>query len=203
MRPCRPHQLVLLPLHHERVGHLALEQADVEYSNQLAGDAVAKMKERSGHSAARILGEGFVLEPELDQHFHGRRMNRGSALILGRLGLGFDERDRDAFSDQGERRHRSHRTGSDHDHPIILPHHPLQTIALYTPPCRPVTARAAPEFRSGCPGCGAARAHAQTSIEAAAGSAKRCAADPGPPQAEAIHASRVYLTCAHLSADLG
>jgi hypothetical protein len=42
------------------------------------------------------------------------------------------------------------------------------------------------------PGCGAARA-----------SAKRCAADPGPPRTGTVHASRVYPTCAHLSADLG
>ena len=58
------HQLVLLPLQHERVGHLALEQADVEHRDQLAGGAVAEMEQRRRHAAARILGEGLPLEPQ-------------------------------------------------------------------------------------------------------------------------------------------
>src|SRR5262249_28871821 len=63
----------------------------------------------------------------------GRRMDGGGALILRRLRLGLDERDRDAFLDQRERRHRPHGAGADHDHPIIALHHPLQRIRLYTP----------------------------------------------------------------------
>ncbi len=43
-----------------------------------------------------------------------------------------------------------------------------------------------------CPGCGAARNEVE-----------RCTADPGPPQTRTVHASRVYPTCAHFSADLG
>src|SRR5262249_11894914 len=141
MRPCRPHQLVLLPLHHERVGHFALEQAEVEHGDELAGDAVAKLKDRREQSAAGVLGKGFILEPELGQHFYGRRMDGGGALILGRLCFGLDQRDRDAFLDQSERHHRPHGAGADHDHPIIALHHPLQTIALYTPIRSPVTTR--------------------------------------------------------------
>jgi hypothetical protein len=59
-------------------------------------------------------------------------MDGGGALILGRFGLGFDERDRNALFDQRERGHGPHGPGSDHDHPVILPHHPLQRLALYT-----------------------------------------------------------------------
>src|SRR3989442_9364707 len=52
MRLCRPHQLVLLPLHHERIGHFALEQAEVEHGDEFAADAVAKVEDRREHSAA-------------------------------------------------------------------------------------------------------------------------------------------------------
>jgi hypothetical protein len=59
-------------------------------------------------------------------------MDGGCALILGRFGLGFNERDRNALFDQGERGHGPYGAGSDHDHSVILPHLPLQRVALYT-----------------------------------------------------------------------
>src|SRR5258708_30954093 len=57
-------------------------------------------------------------------------MDGGGALILRRFRFGLEERDRDAFLDQSERRHRPHGPGADHDHPITVLHHPLQTITL-------------------------------------------------------------------------
>src|SRR5256885_11958382 len=42
-----------------RSGHLVGEQADIEYRVELAARAVAEMKQRSRHAAARFLGEGF------------------------------------------------------------------------------------------------------------------------------------------------
>src|SRR6516164_364136 len=83
------------------------------------------MENRREHSAAGILGKGFTPEAEFGQHFHGRRMDGGGALILGRFRFGLEEGDRDAFLDQSERRHRAHGPGPDHDHPIIVLHHPL------------------------------------------------------------------------------
>ena len=92
----RPHQLVLLPLHHERVRHFALEQIEVEHGDELAAHAVAEVEDRRLQSAAGVVREGFVLEPELGQHFDGRRVNGGGALILRRLRLAFQQRDRNA-----------------------------------------------------------------------------------------------------------
>ena len=133
VRPGRAHQLVLLPLHHERVGHLALEQVDVEHGDELAGDAVAEMEQGRDQSAAGVVGEDFVREAELGQHLDGGRMDGGGALILGRLGLAFQQGDRNALLDQCQRRHRPDGTGADHNHPIIMLHDQLRTSALYTP----------------------------------------------------------------------
>jgi hypothetical protein len=68
-------------------------------------------------------------------------VNGGGALILGRLGLALQQRDRNALLDQGERRHRAHRPGADHDHPIVMLHDPLQTAAPYTAACVTIAAR--------------------------------------------------------------
>ena len=136
----RPHQLVLLPLHHERVRHFALEQIEVEHGDELAAHAVAEVEDRRLQSAAGVVRKGFVLEPELGQHFDGRRVNGGGALILGRLGLALQQRDRNALLDQCERRHRAHRPGADHDHAIVMLHDQLQTAAPYTAECATIAA---------------------------------------------------------------
>jgi hypothetical protein len=117
------HQLVLLPLHHERIRHLALEQAQVEHGDEPARDAVAEVEDRRDQAAACVVGKGFVGEAQFGQHLHRRRMDGGGALILRRLGVGLDQRDRNALLDQRERGHRPDGAGTDHDHSVVLPHH--------------------------------------------------------------------------------
>jgi hypothetical protein len=119
MRPRRAHELVLLPSNHERVGHFALEQAEVEHGDELARDTVAKMEDRRDQCAASVRGKGFVGELEFGQHLHRRRMDGGGALVLRRLGLGLHQGDRDALLDQRERGDGPDGTGTDHDHPIV------------------------------------------------------------------------------------
>ena len=96
------HQLVLLPLHHVRVRHFALEQADIEHRDQFAGLAVAEMKQRRLHAAGRRIGKHLRFQAEIDQHLDGRRMDRCGALILGGVGQLLDQRDRDALLDQSQ-----------------------------------------------------------------------------------------------------
>ena len=54
-------ELVLLPLQHERIRHLAVKQANIEGGDQFAGGAIAKLKQRRLESARGILGEGLLL----------------------------------------------------------------------------------------------------------------------------------------------
>jgi hypothetical protein len=116
-------ELVLLPLQHERIRHFAVEQADVEGSDQFAGGAIAELEQRRLESARRTLGEGLLFETEIGQHFQRRRMDGCGTLILDRLGLRFDEQHWDALAQQSERHDGAYRSGADDNHALLIVGH--------------------------------------------------------------------------------
>src|SRR5215470_6871908 len=99
------------------------------------------MKQRRRHAAARPLRERFFLQPELDQHLQGRRMDGGGALVLRRVRQLLDERNRYALLGGRQRHHCAHRPRTCDDDSILLLHHSLHLTLLYITPSKSRTSR--------------------------------------------------------------
>ena len=67
------------------------------------------MKQRRRHTARSVLGKHFLFQAKRDQHFDGRRMDRGGTLILGGIRQLLDQRDGNTFFHQRQRHHRADR----------------------------------------------------------------------------------------------
>ena len=129
-RQCGANELVLFPLQHERIRHLAFKEPDIEGGDKFVAGAIAKVKDRRLKAARGIFGESLLFETEIGEHFQSRRVDRRGALILDRLGLGFQEQHRNAFAHQSERHDGADRPGADDDHALVAAGHDGHTLAI-------------------------------------------------------------------------
>jgi hypothetical protein len=104
-------ELVLLGLHHERVGGLVLQAREVELGDQRAGRPVPELEGARDQADAKV----FLDQAELGEHLERRRLGGGGARAVVDALLRLEQRDRMTVARAGQGRHRADRARADDD----------------------------------------------------------------------------------------